>query len=183
MEKEAGNGKLLIYLTDGEKELERLTAVDANVVKCHIISEGRDITQEELYNEKNVNQLMIQFADVIKSYKEQTNAESSIILGSDRHAEVALDLLLKENELIEGGILIKPILNIAITDGIRIEDGTKVLIIGGDQEADIKQIEERDIADILGVNGYEVTLIELDEGESLTNEDISQSMDWIQKKF
>lgn len=181
--KEASNGILVMYLSDGEKQLNGITDVDASVVKCHIDSDGHDITQEELYNEQNVNQLMVQFSELIKSYKESTGSESTVVLGSDRNAEVVLDLLLKQNVLIEGGVLIKPILNVAITDGIRIEDDTKVLIICGDQEADFKQVEEREIADILEVNGYNVTLTELDEGEMLTDKDVKESISWINKNF
>jgi len=173
----------LFILTNGEELLNNFNDVDANIIHCHIDSDGHDITQEELYNSKNVSHLMTEFAMVIKSYHAENNDVNAVVIGSENNAEVALDLLLKENELIEGGILIKPILNIAITDGIRIEDNTKVLIIGGDEEADSKQVEERDIADILDVNGYDVTLKELDEDEDLTPEDITVSVNWINDNF
>jgi predicted esterase len=94
-----------------------------------------------------------------------------------------LDLLLKENELIEGAIPIKPMLNIAITESVRTEDNTKVLIIGGNRQAQFKQLEETDIADILEVNGYAVTSMELEEGEDLTNRGVTDSRKWCHKNF
>lgn len=173
----------LFVLGNGEKELLTFNELEANIVHCHIDSDGHNITQEELFSAKNVNHLMSEFAGIIKSYHAENDDVNAVVVGSENNAEVALDLLLKENELIQGAALIKPILNIAITDGIRIEDNTKVLIIGGDEEADSKQIEERDIADILDVNGYDVTLTELDEDEDLTPEDIAVSVNWINDNF
>lgn len=174
---------ILFVLTNGEKEFNAFTSLKANVVHCHINSDGHNITQDELFSEKNVNHLMMEFLNIIKQYDDKFPIAKHIVIGSGGNAEVALDILLKENELVEGGILIKPILNVSITDGIRIEDRTRVLIIAGDKEADNKQIEEREIAEILEVNGYDVTLTELKEGKSLTGEDIQEAVNWIKKNF
>jgi predicted esterase len=127
---------LLFVLTNGENVLNDFTAVKASIVHCHINSDGHDITQEELFKEQNVNHLMSEFVQIIKEYEQDFPNAKHIVIGDGENAEVALDILLKENELVEGGILIKPILNVSLSDGIRIEDHTKVLIVEGTREDD-----------------------------------------------
>lgn len=174
---------LLFVLTNGENVLNDFTAVKASIVHCHINSDGHDITQEELFKEQNVNHLMSEFVQIIKEYEQDFPNAKHIVIGDGENAEVALDILLKENELVEGGILIKPILNVSLSDGIRIEDHTKVLIVEGTREDDAKHIEEQEVADILSVNGYDVDIVELDEGEELSDLDVKVSMNWIHEKF
>ena len=96
---------------------------------------------------------------------------------------MALDVLIKENELVDGGVLIKPILNITLTDGVMILDHTKVLIVVGPREEDAKHFEEQEVADILSVNGYDVETIEIDEGEDLSNLGVKVAMNWIHENF
>jgi predicted esterase len=110
---------LLFVLTNGENVLNDFTAVKASIVHCHINSDGHDITQEELFKEQNVNHLMSEFVQIIKEYEQDFPNAKHIVIGDGENAEVALDILLKENELVEGGILIKPILNVSLSDGIR----------------------------------------------------------------
>lgn len=181
--KESDKNLFLFILGNGEKELQLYNELEANIVQCHIDSDGHNITQEELYSEKNVNHLMLEFVEIIKTYQSKNKGVNFVFVGSEKNAEVTLDLLLKENELIEGAVLIKPILNIGITDGLRIEDNTKVLIIEGSGESDEKHEAEEEVADILAVNGYEVTVVEIDENENLSQSDIQESINWIKQEF
>lgn len=174
---------LLFVLTNGEIELKEFTDVKASVVHCHIDAHGHDITEEELFEEKNVQAIVSKFMDILKKYESQFPSAKKVIVGQSENAEVALDLLLKENEMFDGGILIKPLLNIALTDGIMIEDGTKVLIMEGSEEMDGRYHDEREVADILSVNGYDVTSIEINEGHKLSELDVKVAMNWIYENF
>jgi hypothetical protein len=55
--------------------------------------------------------------------------------------------------------------------------------VEGTREDDAKHIEEQEVADILSVNGYDVDIVELDEGEELSDLDVKVSMNWIHEKF
>jgi predicted esterase len=180
---EGSQGLVLYVLTNGEKGLDEFTDLKASIIHCHIDSNGHDITEEELFNEKNVGALMHEFVGIIKEYDAKFPNAKKVVIGSAQNAEIALDLLLKENEIIDGGILIKPILNIAITDGIMIEDKTKVLIIEGTQEDEDRLMDEQEVADILSVNGYDVSIAEIDEGGNLSDQDVKVAMNWIQENF
>jgi predicted esterase len=174
---------ILFVLTNGEQELEKYSELNASIVKCHIDSDGHNVTQDELYNEQVVGHLMQGFVSIIKEYEAKFPSAKKVVIGSNNNAEVALDLLIKENELIDGGVLIKPLLNIALSEGIMIEDNTKVLIIKGTREDSEKQIQEQEVADILSVNGYDVNIIEIDEDETLSDQDVKVAKNWIKENF
>ena len=178
------NKDLVLYiLTNGEKGLNEFTDLNATIIHCHIDSDGHNITEEELFNKKNVDSLMIDFVEIIKEYDSKFPNAKKVVIGSDQNAEIALDILLKENEIVDGGILIKPILNIAITDGIMIEDNTKVLIIEGTQEDEDRLMDEQEVADILSVSGYDVSIAEIEEDGELSDQDIKVAMNWIKENF
>lgn len=174
---------LLFVLTNGEIELEEFTDVKASIVHCHIDADGHNITEEELFEEKNVQEIVSKFMEILKKYESQFPSAKKVIIGQSENAEVALDLLLKENEMFDGGILIKPLLNIALTDGIMIEDGTKVLIMEGSEQKDDHYIDEREVEDILTVNGYNVTTIEINEGHKLSELDVKVAINWLHENF
>ena len=174
---------LLFVLTNGEIELKEFNDVKASIVHCHIDSDGHDITEKELFEEKNVQEIVSKFMDTLKKYESQFPSAKKMIIGQSENAEVALDLLLKENEMFDGGVLIKPLLNIALTDGIMIDDGTKVLIMEGSEAKDDHYIDEKEVADILSVNGYNVTTIEINEGHKLSELDVKVAMNWIHENF
>ena len=178
------NKDLVLYiLTNGEKGLSKFTDLKASIIHCHIDSDGHNITEEELFNKKNVDSLMIDFVEIIKKYDSKFPNAKKVVIGSDQNAEIALDILLKENEIVDGGILIKPILNIAITDGIMIEDNTKVLIIEGTQVDEERLMDEQEVADILSVSGYDVSIAEIEEDGELSDQDVKVAMSWIKEKF
>ena len=181
---DGSNEELLLYIfTNGEVELNEFKDVRASIVHCHIDADGHDITEDELFEEKNVNHLVSLFMEIMKEYENKFPSTKRVVIGQAENAEVALDLLLKENEMLDGGILIKPLLNIALSDGIMIEDHTKVLIMGGSEEKDDKYIDEQEVADILSVNGYDVTTMEIDEDHNLTQLDVKVSINWIHENF
>ena len=181
---DGSNEELLLYIfTNGEVELNEFKDVRASIVHCHIDADGHDITEDELFEEKNVNHLVSLFMEIMKEYENKFPSAKRVVIGQAENAEVALDLLLKENEMLDGGILIKPLLNIALSDGIMIEDHTKVLIMGGSEEKDDKYIDEQEVADILSVNGYDVTTMEIDEDHNLTQLDVKVSINWIHENF
>lgn len=178
------NDELLLFvLTNGEIELNEFTDIKASIVHCHIDAEGHDITEDELFEEKNIAEIVSKFMEILKKYEAKYPAAKRIIIGQSENAEVALDMLLKENEMLDGGILIKPLLNIALTDGIMIEDGTKVLIMEGAEDKDDHYIDEKEVADILSVNGYDVTTIQINEGHALSELDVQVAMNWIHENF
>jgi predicted esterase len=181
---DGNNEELLLYIfTNGEVELNEFKDVRASIVHCHIDADGHDITEDELFEEKNVNHLVSLFMEIMKEYENKFPSAKRVVIGQAENAEMALDLLLKENEMLDGGILIKPLLNIALSDGIMIEDYTKVLIIVGSEEKDDKYIDEQEVADILSVNGYDVTTMEIDEDHNLTQLDVKVSINWIDENF
>jgi phospholipase/carboxylesterase len=180
---QSNEGLLLYVFTNGEIELKEFTDVKASIIHCHIDSEGHDITEDELFEEKNVNHIVASFMKILNEYETQFPNAKRVVIGQAENAEVALDLLLKENEMLDGGILIKPLLNIALTDGIMIEDHTKVLIMEGSEEKDDHYIDEQEVADILSVNGYDVTTVEIQEGHELSELDVKVSMNWIHDNF
>jgi hypothetical protein len=180
---ESSKELVLFVLTNGEQDLEKFTDIKASIVQCHIDSDGHNLTEAELFNEHNVSHLMVEFASIIKIYDDKFPSAKKVVIGSNTNAEVALDLLLKENEIIDGGILIKPILNIAITNGIMREDKTKVLIIEGTQEDEDRLMDEQEVADILSVNGYDVSIAEIEEDGELSDQDVKVAMNWIKENF
>lgn len=176
------SNKVVLVINNNEPLVKELVSSNFETLFCHINLEGYDLIGENLYDEHLIGQIVTELDSKISSLRDE-GFNTCYVLGINDSADVALDMLIKGSEFLDGAALIKPLLNIAITDSFMTDREIPVLVVHGKKESTDQLENEDEIVELLEVNGFNVEEETIDEGSWITKDDVGHALNWLNKKL